>query len=243
MRDVTAKIEENVLIAEDTYALTFSAEEMPVRAGQFCMVGIEGFPLRRPIAICKAAGTHYTVCYQIRGAGTGALSLRKAGDTLSVLLPLGNGFPAARFERIALVGGGAGVFPLVAALKERGGRGVFAYMGSKNSAHVCMTEEFKEAEKFVLCTDDGSAGRRGNAVQAMLEDVPFDAVFACGPLPMLRALKEGMRGTETPVYVSLEERMGCGVGACLVCVCDRKDGTHARVCKDGPVFPIDEVEV
>lgn len=250
MREITAVVLENKRIAEETYCLTFACgEEIPVRAGQFCMVGVKGFPLRRPIAVCKAEGERITVCYRLKGAGTHVLSeTYKMGDALSVLLPLGNGFALSEQEkRVAVVGGGAGVFPLIAALREfQGQKQLFAYMGFKNKDSVCLYYEMQRGEKLVLCTDDGSRGVKGTSVQAFLSDIGAvkpDAVLACGPLPMLRALKSGTKGLDIPVYVSLEERMGCGVGACLVCVCNKKDGTRARVCRDGPVFRLDEIEV
>ncbi len=249
MREVTATILENVRIAEDTWSLTFACgEEIPVRAGQFCMVGVNGFPLRRPIAVCKAEGERITVCYRLKGAGTRTLAeTYRHGETLSVLLPLGNGFFVKEEERkIAVVGGGAGVFPLIAAIRRYAPeKEVFAYMGFRNRASVCMEYEMRRGNKLVLCTDDGSVGYKGSSVRAFMEDfgeIRPDVVLACGPLPMLRALKSAAAG-RVPVYVSLEERMGCGVGACLVCVCEKTGGEHARVCKDGPVFEIGEVKL
>lgn len=248
MREVTATVLENKEIAENIFSFTFAAgNEIPVRPGQFCMLGVNGFPLRRPIAICKAEGERITVCYRLKGEGTKSLSREyKAGETLSVLLPLGNGFYVKDDEKkIAIVGGGVGIFPLISAIRAYcGDREVYAYMGFRNKAALCMEYEMLRAKKLTISTDDGSAGVRGTAVQAFADDfdkIKPDVVLACGPLPMLRALKEATSQTGVPVYVSLEERMGCGVGACLVCVCDKTDGRHARVCKDGPVFGIDEV--
>ncbi len=249
MREVTATVLENVRIAEGVYSLTFAAEELPVNAGQFCMVGVNGFPLRRPIAICKSEGERYTVCYRVQGAGTKRLSQTyKPGEALSVLLPLGNGFSLEEGQRrVAVVGGGVGVFPLVAAIRQFAEeKQIYAYMGFRSRSSVCMEYDLRRGEKLVLATDDGSVGYHGTAVQAFMEDIEKvqpDAVLACGPTPMLRALKSATEGRGIPVYASLEERMGCGVGACLVCVCEKKDGTHARVCKDGPVFELGEVKL
>lgn len=247
MREVTATVVCNGQIADRIFSLTFRTEgAIRVRAGQFVMIGVTGFPLRRPIAVCKAEGELITVCYRLKGAGTLALAEQKRGDTLSVLMPLGNGFSLKEEEkRIAVVGGGVGIFPLISAIREfSDGREIYSYMGFRNRAALCMQEELERSTQLTLASDDGSFGYHGTAVQAFLEafgEVKPQAVLACGPAPMLRALKEGTSGI--PVYVSLEERMGCGIGACLVCVCKKSDGTRARVCKDGPVFEIGEVDL
>ncbi len=249
MREVNAVVVENKEIAEEIFALTFSCgEAVPVRAGQFCMIGVMGFPLRRPIAVCKAEGERITVCYRLKGEGTRALSRVNAGEVLSVLLPLGNGFFVAEEEkRIAVVGGGVGIFPLISLIREyEGKKEISAYMGFRNRDALCMEEEMARANHLTLASDDGSVGFHGTAVQAFINDfnrAKPQAVFACGPTPMLRALKGAANDLGVPVYVSLEERMGCGLGACLVCVCNKTDGRHARVCKDGPVFEINEVEL
>ena len=248
MREVTATVLENVRIADEIYMLTFATdEEIAVRPGQFCMVGVGGYPLRRPIAICKAEGERITLCYRLKGEGTRSLAREyKAGESLSVLLPLGNGFYVSdREKRVAVVGGGVGIFPLVAAIRAYcKTKQVYAYMGFRNRAALCMEYEMGRAEKLSVATDDGSVGFHGTAVQLFMRDfdaVRPDVVLACGPTPMLRALKSATEGRGVPVYVSLEERMGCGIGACLVCVCERTGGAHARVCKDGPVFELGDV--
>lgn len=249
MREVMATVLENTPIAEGIYALTFCTEgAVPVRAGQFCMLGVDGMPLRRPIAVCKAEGERITVCYQVKGEGTRRLAEEyRAGKTLRVLLPLGNGFSLGEeHKRIAVVGGGVGIFPLVAAIRAFREKEIYAYMGFRSRSAVCMEYEMLRAKKLVIATDDGSTGYRGTAVQAFREEmseVKPQAVLACGPVAMLRALKEATAGKSIPVYVSLEERMGCGIGACLVCTCKKTDGTRARVCKDGPVFEINDVEL
>lgn len=250
MREVTATILENKQIAEEIYSLTFcTEEEIPVRAGQFCMIGVGAHPLRRPIAVCKAEGERITVCYRLKGEGTRSLaSDYKAGEKLSVLLPLGNGFTLTENQKkIAIVGGGVGIFPLISAIREFAPeKEIYAYMGFRNKEAICMEYEMLRAKKLTVATDDGSAGFHGTSVQAFLneeKEIKPDAVLACGPTPMLRALKEATAGKGYPVYVSLEERMGCGIGACLVCVCKTKEGGRARVCKDGPVFEAGEVEL
>ncbi len=250
MREERAVVLENVRIAENIYSLTFGLdEEITVRPGQFCMIGVDGHPLRRPIAVCKAEGERITCCYQVKGDGTHALAENyKQGETLSVLLPLGNGFFVEEWEkRVAVVGGGVGIFPLISAIRAyEGKKEIYAYMGFRDARALCMQYEMGRANKLVIATDNGSVGYHGNAVSAFMKEIGEikpDVVLSCGPTPMLRALKSAMLGRNIPVYVSLEERMGCGIGACLVCVCNSTKGTHARVCKDGPVFEMNEVEI
>lgn len=250
MRELTVTVLENKCIAEDIYSLTFALEkEMKINAGQFCMIAVGEKPLRRPIAVCKAEGERVTVCYRLKGEGTKKLaSDYKQGEKLNVLMPLGNGFSlTAEQHKIAVVGGGVGVFPLISAIRQYHNKRLFSYMGYRNRAALCMEYETEQCERFVFASDDGSFGYHGTAVQAFERDLnrgeKFDAVLACGPTPMLRALKQALRGRDIPCYVSLEERMGCGIGACLVCTCQKSDGSRARVCKDGPVFEINEVEL
>ena len=250
MRELTVTVLENKCIAEDIYSLTFATEEeIAVNAGQFCMIGVGEKPLRRPIAICKAEGERITVCYRLKGEGTRKLAADyKQGEKLSVLMPLGNGFSLSdKQKKIAIVGGGVGVFPLISAIRQFQHKRLFAYMGYRNRASLCMEYEAERCEKAVFASDDGSFGFHGTSVQAFEHDLnrgeTFDAVLACGPVPMLKALKTVVKDRGIPVYVSLEERMGCGIGACLVCVCSKSDGSRARVCKDGPVFEINDVEL
>ena len=249
MKDYIATIVKNEKIAENIYAVTFQLEEeAQVRCGQFGNIAIGGTHLlRRPIAICKMEGNQVTFCYQIKGEGTKKLKTMGAGMRLNVLMPLGNGFYVEENEKkVALVGGGVGVFPLISVLREYlDKKEIFAYIGYRNAGAVCGVEEFEKATKFVGVTDDGSYGEKMNAVQAFEADLQKgnrpDVVLACGPTPMLRALKGVVERENLPCYVSLEERMGCGFGACVVCVCDLTNGKKARVCKDGPVFNVKEV--
>ena len=244
MKDYIATIIKNEQIAENIYAVTFALDEdFTVRAGQFGNISVGGTHLlRRPIAICKVEGREVTFCYQIKGEGTQKLKMMGAGTRLNVLMPLGNGFYVEENEKkVALVGGGVGVFPLISVLREYAQtKEISAYIGYRNKGAVCGVEEFAKAQKFIAVTDDGSYGAQMNAVQAFAADLEKgnkpDVVLACGPTPMLRALKTLVEKENLECYVSLEERMGCGIGACLVCVCDMTNGKRARVCKDGPVF-------
>jgi dihydroorotate dehydrogenase electron transfer subunit len=251
MKDYIATIVKNEQIAENIYAVTFALDEdFTVRAGQFGNISIGGTHLlRRPIAICKVEDREVTFCYQIKGEGTQKLKTMAAGTRLNVLMPLGNGFYVEENEtKVALVGGGVGVFPLISVLRQyKEDKEIAAYIGYRNKDAVCGVEEFEKADKFVAVTDDGSYGEKMNAVQAFEADLKKgyrpDVMLSCGPLPMLRALKKVVEAEDLPCFVSLEERMGCGIGACLVCVCDLTNGAKARVCKDGPVFNAKEVNL
>ncbi len=249
MRDYEAVIVENKQIADNICSVTFRLPEAAsVRCGQFGDIAVGGTHLlRRPIAICKVDGNEVTFCYQVKGEGTQKLKTMEAGTRVNVLMPLGNGFFVDEKEtKVALVGGGVGIFPLISVLREYlGKKDISAYIGFRNKGAVCGLEEFQKADKFVAVTDDGSYGEKMNSVQAFAEDLKKgnrpDVVLSCGPTPMLRALKKLVEEENIPCYVSLEERMGCGIGACLVCVCNLTNGEHARVCKDGPVFNVKEI--
>lgn len=251
MKDYRALVTSNREIAEGIYQLVFVLPEpVAVRAGQFAEISVGGAHLlRRPFAVCKAEGEKITVCFQVRGEGTRRLASVGAGERLQVLMPLGNGFFVRPEEKkVALVAGGVGIFPMISVAREYAAeKELHAYLGFRNAAAVCGLDEFAGAKAVRAVTDDGSFGEKKNAVQALETDLQAgirpDVVLACGPLPMLRALKSALEKAGIPGYVSLEERMGCGIGACLVCVCNLTNGEHARVCKDGPVFPIGDVEL
>lgn len=253
MKELLATIKQNKCIAEGIWAITLTLPESvgKIRGGQFAnlSVGDGSFPLKRPLGICSADGDDITLCYQLKGDGTHLLLQRKAGEKLSVLLPLGNGFDLGDAKNIAVVGGGVGIFPLAAVVREYAGkRNFYSYIGFRGRQYACLEEVFAEGGRLTVATDDGSMGVKGNAVQAFLADyknTDADLIISCGPPVMLRALKSALKecGITTKCLVSLEERMGCGIGACLVCACKKSDGHNARVCKDGPVFDINEVEL
>lgn len=251
MKDYLATVVENKEIANGICSVTFRLPEVPkVRCGQFGEIAVGGFHLlRRPIAVCKVEGTDVTFCYQVKGEGTQRLKTMGAGAQVNVLMPLGNGFFVEENEKkVALVGGGVGIFPLISVLRQYGNsKEISAYIGFRNADAVCGLEEFAKADRFVGVTDDGSYGEKMNSVQAFQADLQKgyrpDVILSCGPLPMLRALKKVAQEAGLTCFVSLEERMGCGIGACLVCVCDLTDGAKARVCKDGPVFNANDVEL
>lgn len=253
MKEVISTVKEVVRIADNVYSLTVALPEPvgEVRGGQFLNIstGDNSRLLKRPFGIVRAEGCDVTVCFQVKGEGTQALANARKGDELSVLLPLGNGFILPESAKnIVVIGGGVGIFPLVPVISGNRDKKFYSYIGFRNRGCACLLDEFGKSQKLTIVTDDGSMGEKDNAVNAYLKDrenVKADMIIACGPPVMLRTLKTQLKekGITTPCLVSLEERMGCGIGACLVCVCSKSDGSRARVCKDGPVFNIDEVEL
>lgn len=253
MKDLISTVKSNIPIAENIYMITLTLPENAgkIRGGQFVNLstGDGAHLLRRPLGVMKSEGNDVTVCYQVKGEGTVKLSQAKVGDRLNVLLPLGNGFDLEGKRDIVVIGGGVGIFPLIATVREYcAEKNFYSYIGFRNKNAVCLTDELEKSRSLTIVTDDGSYGKRGNAVEAYLADcdkIKADLIIACGPPIMLKVLKQKLteRGIKTPCYVSLEERMGCGIGACLVCVCKKTNGENARVCKDGPVFNIEEVEL
>ena len=252
MKELTATVKENIQIAQNIYSLTLTLpEEVDIKGGQFLNVST-GNPanlLKRPFGVVKREGKDVTFCYQLKGDGTRSLSATEQGAKLSVLLPLGNGFNLPESAKnVVVIGGGVGIFPLISVINQYKDKNFYSYIGFRNADAVCLLDELEKSEKLTVVTDDGSYGAKGNAVSAYLadkENVKADIIIACGPPIMLRVLKSKIKeeGITTPCLVSLEERMGCGIGACLVCVCKKSDSSNARVCKDGPVFNIDEVEL
>ena len=212
--------------------------------------------LPRPISICRwdPESGELQFVFRVAGAGTASLAAQRPGDSVDMLGILGNGYDLDKLagKRVLLLGGGIGIPPMVelaAALAERSGSEVTAVMGYRNS-DLFLTEELKEYSRLLIATEDGSVGTKGNVLDAVRENrVRADAVCACGPMPMLRAVKKFAREQGIPAYISLEERMACGVGACLGCVTktvETDSHSHvrnARICTEGPVFDAEEVEI
>lgn len=221
------------------------------RSGQFLHIACgEGNLLRRPISICdiNAGSGRMTIVFEAKGAGTRWLSRRTAGEPIDVLGPLGNGFDIeALGSAPVLIGGGIGVPPMLMTAKEcaKNGASVRTIAGARDRAHVILEADFS-IFRPIICTDDGSYGRHGFVTDALKELLPSaTGIAACGPKPMLRAVAQLAKSAGLPCQVSMEERMGCGIGACLVCACELKDKDgstkYGHVCKDGPVFQAEEV--
>ncbi len=253
MKDLLSEVKSNERIAENIYMITLTLPEDAgaMHGGQFANLstGNGQHLLRRPLGICKVDGSDISLCYQVKGGGTRYLSTVPAGAKLQVLLPLGNWFDLEEYKSVAVIGGGVGIFPLIRTVAENAPqKDFYCYMGFRNKNAVCLLNELSGCKKLTVTTDDGSYGAKGNAVEAYLreaDNIPAEAIIACGPPIMLSVLKRELsqKGFKIPCFVSLEERMGCGMGACLVCVCRLEDGSNARVCRDGPVFSIQDVKL
>lgn len=246
-------IVEKQAIAKNTFKFSILCPEIvkEAKAGQFVHIKVKGFTLRRPISICeidRAKGI-LTIVFEARGEGTAELSKLNVGELMDILGPLGNGFELLDHNKKAIViGGGIGVPPMLQTAKHYG-KNAKAIIGFRSSDICILEQDFikNEIETFVA-TDDGSKGRKG-FVTDILKDILLqekpDIIYACGPKPMLKAIAELAMQNQIRCQVSLEERMACGVGACLGCACKTKraDGTehHAHVCKNGPVFNAEEV--
>ncbi len=249
MRLISARVTATREVWPGVYLLWARAPDIAAiaRAGQYVMVrcgeGVE-MPLRRPLSLHRIEGESLALLFAVVGRGTEWLSQRREGDSIDLFGPLGNGFqvyPSSR--KLLLVAGGLGIAPLMA-LAEHGaasGRSVTLLVGNKNGSLIYPTGLLPSGIKVVIATEDGSLGRKGMATDILPELLPeTDQVFACGPLPMYRkmaGMKE-LKGKRTQVLV--EAVLGCGVGACLSCTIETKQG-RKHVCKDGPAFDLSEV--
>ena len=253
---IKSTVAEQKKLAEGIYSMWLLAEEIAVQAkpGQFISVysNDKSRVLPRPISICEIDREQgkLRIVYRVVGKGTEEFSKASSGDTFEILGPLGNGFPLeeAKGKRVLMVGGGIGVPPMLQTAKEAEAEAVIV-SGYRNS-DLFLKEELENAGSLYIATEDGSVGTKGNVLDAIRENgIQADVMFACGPTPMLRALKQYAEEKNMPCWISMEEKMACGIGACLACVCQSKDvDAHShvhnkRICKDGPVFLTTEVEL
>lgn len=244
-------------IIEGIYKFTLKAEPIAktAKAGKFIEIQVSttGEPfLRRPISIYSIDDDKIEIIFQVKGKGTEILSEKKVGDVINVLGPLGYGtFSVDNYKKVAIIGGGIGTYPLYELAKQLKGKAdVTMYMGFRNKDLVTLEKEFEDVcNKVVITTDDGSYKQKGFALDVLKEDCKKekpDIIFACGPLPMLKAVQAFVLEENIPCEISLEERMGCGIGACLGCavkVISGKEPRYGHVCKEGPVFKATDVEI
>ncbi|MCL2221375.1 MAG: dihydroorotate dehydrogenase electron transfer subunit [Oscillospiraceae bacterium] len=244
-------ITENIRLTNSVYSIAVDCESIAAESapGQFLHIKCgDRVLLRRPISICNVSGGVLRIVFEVKGEGTKWLSLQQTGDVLSILGPLGNGFTFLK-GNVIVVGGGIGSPPMLyAAERAKENAAVTAILGFRSADDVILKDNFESVcDEFHLMTDDGSAGERGSVIlplENLLKNGEYDAVLSCGPHKMQEAVAKLAAEFNVPCQVSLEERMGCGVGACLVCVCaTMPDGTMkmSRVCADGPVYDAREV--
>ena len=244
-------------IGKDIYSMWIQTKTIAgnARPGQFVSVYTQDGSklLPRPISLCeidKEKGALRLV-YRVTGPKTGTESFSRlhAGAQLELLGPLGNGFPLdeAKGKKVFLMGGGIGVPPMLETMKQLDAEKT-AILGYRDE--LFLNDEFEKNGKVYIATEDGSAGTKGNVMDAIREQkLEADIIYACGPTPMLRAIKQYAEANNIECYISLEERMACGIGACLACVCKSKEKdahsnvNNKRICKDGPVFLSTEVEI
>ena len=250
-------INERIRIKADFFLMELAAPEIAqeARAGQFMMLTAlanESPFLKRPMginAINKQTGS-LRVIYQLKGKGTKAMSHLRAGEHIEVLGPLGNGWKIKDdMKSVCLVGGGSGIatlLPLAVELQQKSVANIDIILGGKSAEHIICLEEFSHGGNTMIATEDGSLGQQG-MVDIYFRDNPnYDMVFSCGPTPMMRKAAQWALSHGLKCQVSLEERMGCGYGVCMGCVCETKDNNsghicYKRVCKEGPVFAAEEV--
>lgn len=241
-------------LAPQRFRLVLDAPTIAPQAvcGQFVHIACgEARLLRRPLSICLVEGTRLHIIFQVKGEGTQWLAGRQPGDTLDVLGALGHGFTVERLGTAPVfLGGGIGVPPLLYAMQcasEHGAKPT-AILGFRTKAEVLLESAFAAWGTTLVTTDDGSYGRAGFVTTVLQEWLSqTTGIAACGPRPMLKAVAELAITAGIPCQVSLEERMGCGIGACLVCACALRDPDspsetrYGHVCQDGPVFDAKEV--
>ena len=240
---IDSKIIDNKCVAGDIYRLTVEAD-MSGKPGQFIQVRLPSkeFTLRRPFGIAALKEGQVTMFYRVVGRGTEYLKTLQIGDMVNLLGALGNGFTLNE-GKVLLVGGGLGLAPLIFAASEL--KDVDVLIGGKNAEEVNLwLSEFKPlVNELFIATDDGSAGIHGFVTELLPEILSknkYKAILTCGPEIMMRRVAALAKESDIPCQVSLEKRMGCGLGACLSCSIDTINGRQ-KICKDGPVFNAKEV--
>ena len=239
MKQLTFEIKTNEQIAKNVYRMQLCGDTTGILPGQFVNIRVEGQFLRRPISVCNINNGVLTIIYKVVGVGTEAMSHLPIGTQLDVLTVLGNGYDLSKAgDKPLLVGGGVGVPPMYMLARQlrEAGKAVRVILGFNTKDEVFYEEEFRALGCDVTVTTvDGSHGVKGFVTNAL--DGQQSYYYTCGPLPMIKAL---LQAAGTNGEVSMEERMGCGFGACMGCTIQTTQGSK-RVCKEGPVFPAEEL--
>lgn len=240
-------------VATDTFFIRLHSKEplSDIDPGQFIHIKIGSGHLnvlRRPISITDIdpVDQELTIIFKTVGVGTDYLSSLTLGDQLDCLLPCGTAYPidSLTVKKALLIGGGIGVPPLYYLAKRLNQEGiaVTVILGFQSADHIFLEKEFRSLGSVYIATNDGSYGYKGLVTDVYKHEQPsFDKYFACGPSPMLKNVKVTLAPKQG--YLSLEERMGCGIGACFACVIPTPEGAYKKICQDGPVFKAEEVVI
>jgi dihydroorotate dehydrogenase electron transfer subunit len=256
-KEVMTTVQRNDRIAHNIFRMElscFGADLAHFVPGQFANLAVPGHKellLKRPLSICTADDKEQTVTliYQTKGIGTQALSELRSGAYVKAILPIGRGFNLKGTDKsVFLVGGGVGIAPLLSVTQRWRDKKYEAFLGYRGKDYEYCLDDFKNVCGSVHVTsDDGTLGEKGLVTEALkrrlTEAVP-DVILTCGPAPMLRALQDMLSVFNIPAQVSMEQRMGCGFGACSTCTCgiDGRNGLeYKKVCIEGPVFDLCEV--
>ena len=231
----------NEKLTDNVYKMIIKGDTSAITApGQFVNIKLEGKYLRRPISICDYSEKDITLIYKVVGVGTEQMAEMSEGESLDVLVGLGNGYSTAESgEKALLIGGGVGVPPLYNLCKKliSEGKEASVILGFNTKSEIFLYDDFKALDaKVTVATADGSFGVKGFVTDAM-KDMDYSYFYTCGPEPMFRAIESVARSSG---QYSFEERMGCGFGACMGCSCKTKYG-NKRICKDGPVLKREEI--
>ena len=238
MKQRIFKIKENIALNQSIMKMTLAGDTSGIKCGQFVNLKISGLYLRRPISVCDCENGELTLIYKIVGKGTEMMS-KMQDEEIDILTELGNGYDTSLSgDRPLLVGGGVGVPPLYMLAKTliSEGKKVSVILGFNTKDEIFYEDEFKALGADVkVTTADGSYGTKGFVTDAM--DMDYSYTYSCGPEPMLKAL---YKVSKTSGQYSIEERMGCGFGACMGCSCKTITG-YKRICKEGPVLKKEEI--
>ena len=256
MKDYNIKVLENKKIQNKIFLMVFEVEgEFQAKVGQFVNISLpEGkHLLRRPFCVAdfdKEKNT-ITIIYQVVGEGTEILSNVKPGTELKCLIGLGNGFDLTNYKKVMIIAGGMGVAVFPSIFKSYPNIEAYTFFGFNSKEQVIMEDYMRQNSKeMYIATADGSYGYKGFVTDIAIKEIDRikpDVIVACGPEPMFKAIKKIFADKyDIPILISMERRMGCGIGACLVCNCKvKKNGedSYLRACKDGPVFEAREVDL
>ena len=240
MKQSIFTIFDNIALTQNVFKMVLCGDTSAITApGQFVNIQLDGLFLRRPISVCDYDESTLTIIYKVVGKGTEAMSQMISGDRLDILTGLGNGYDLSLSgDAPVLLGGGVGVPPMYNLAKKlvAQGKSVSVILGFNTAGEVFYENEFKSLGCDVqVTTVDGSYGKKGFVTDALPEEYTY--FYTCGPEPMLKAV---YKATHTSGQMSFEERMGCGLGACMGCSCKTLTG-YKRICKEGPVMRKEEI--